>query len=97
MVTHVLRYCMLCVTVWFVDTTIRNLDERVYRKLKARAALTGMTVGEAISDAIRAYLARPETLPRTGSLRDIVPQAYPEGNEQLSEQVDIVVYGRSPG
>ena len=83
--THVLQYSM--------DTTIRNLDDRIYRKLKARAALSGLTVGEAVNDAIRVYLARPETLPRTGSLRDITPEDYPDGNEQLSSEIDLVVYG----
>lgn len=76
-----------------MDTTIRNLDERSYRKLKARAALSGMTVGEAVNAAIRSYLARPDTLPRTGTLRDITPEPYPEGNERLSSEIDLVVYG----
>lgn len=76
-----------------VDTTIRNLDADLYRKLRARAALTGMTVGEAVSDAMRSYLARP-VADRTGSLRDLVPEPFPDGNERLSEEIDAVVYGR---
>jgi plasmid stability protein len=76
-----------------MDTTIRNLDDRIYRKLKARAALAGKTVGEAVNDAIRAYLARPETIPKTGSLRDLTPEAYPPGSERLSSEIDHIVYG----
>lgn len=76
-----------------MDTTIRNLDETAYRKLKARAALTGRTIGDLVNEAILCYLARPGVLARRGSLRDLVPEAYPEGNERLSEQVDAVVYG----
>jgi len=76
-----------------VDTTIRNLDPVAYRALKARAALTGKTVGEAVNEAIRAYLARPDTLPKTGSLRDLAAEAYPEGSERLSEEIDAIVYG----
>jgi hypothetical protein len=75
-----------------VDTTIRNLDETAYRELKARAALTGKTVGELMSEAIRCYLARPGAAKR-GSLRDLTPDAYPEGNERLSEQIDTIAYG----
>jgi hypothetical protein len=75
-----------------MDSTIRNLDADLYRKLRARAALTGMTVGEAVSQAMRAYLARPDT-PKTGSLRDLVPEPFPDGNERLSEDIDTVVYG----
>jgi hypothetical protein len=76
-----------------MDTTIRNLDPRAYRALKARAALLGLTVGEAVNDAIRVYLARPEAQPRRGSIRDLVPEAYPDGNDRLSEQIDDIVYG----
>lgn len=36
-----------------MDIRIRNLDEHIYRRLKGRAALTGKTIGEAVSDAIR--------------------------------------------
>jgi plasmid stability protein len=76
-----------------MDTTIRNLDERAYRELKARAALSGKTIGETVNEAIRAYLARPDLSRRAGSLADIEPLEYPEGNERLSERVDAVVYG----
>ena len=75
-----------------MDSTIRNLDADIYRKIRARAALTGMTVGEAVSEAMRAYLARPETS-NVGSLRDLAPEPFPDGNERLSEEIDAVVYG----
>lgn len=83
---HVLQYTM--------DTTIRNLDEHAYRKLKARAAILGKTVGETVTEAIHVYLGRPETLPRSGSLRDLAPEPYPDGNERLSSEIDTIVYGR---
>jgi hypothetical protein len=76
-----------------MDTTIRNLDETIYRRLKARAALEGRTVGELVNEAIRAYLARHETLPKRGTLGDLVPQTYPRGSERLSEQIDAILYG----
>lgn len=78
-----------------VDTTIRNLDEQAYRALKARAALTGKTVGELVNEAIRLYLTatQPEPVPKRGSLGDLRPEEYPEGNERLSEEIDAIVYG----
>lgn len=76
-----------------MDTTIRNLDEATYRALKARAALMGKTIGDVINEALRAYLARPEAIPRRGSLCDLTPEVYPAGNERLSEEIDAVVYG----
>jgi hypothetical protein len=79
--------------VVLMDSTIRNLDEVAYRQLKARAALTGKTIGQLVNEAIYAYLGRPE--PGTGrrSLADLGPEDYPKGAERLSEEIDAVVYG----
>lgn len=76
-----------------MDSTIRNLDEKAYRALKARAAMLGMSVGEAVNAAMRAYLANPESQARRGSLRDLTPEPYPDGNERLSEEIDEITYG----
>jgi plasmid stability protein len=76
-----------------VDTTIRNLDETAYRRLKARAALGGKTMGEVVNEAIHAYLAQPEVGPKRLSLLDLPQEDYAEGAERLSEQVDAIVYG----
>ena len=70
-----------------MDTTIRNLDETMYRQLEARAALTGKTIGEMVNEAIRWYLARPDSVQKQGSLRAFKPESYPEGNERLSEEI----------
>ena len=76
-----------------MDTTIRNLDPAIYRALKARAALAGKTMGEMVNEAIQTYLARPDTYTKKGTLRDLKPESYPDGNERLSEEIDKLVYG----
>lgn len=76
-----------------MDTTIRNLDEALYRALKARAALAGKPIGEVVNEAFRAYLARPAPGPRSGSLAHLTPEEYPRGSERLSEEIDAIVYG----
>ena len=76
-----------------MDTTIRNLDEEGYRRLKARAAFTNRTIGELVNEAIEAYLARSGPLERRGTLAELRPEAYPSGSERLSEEIDRVVYG----
>ncbi len=76
-----------------MDTTIRNIDETAFRQLKARAALSGKTLGQALNEAIRGYLGRPGGAARDRTLRDLVPEEYPEGNERLSEEIDRVLYG----
>ena len=75
-----------------MDTTIRNLDERVYRRLRTRALAAGMTVGEAVNAAMAAYLARPD-VPKRASILDLVPVPFPDGNDRLSEEIDKVAYG----
>jgi plasmid stability protein len=75
-----------------MDTTVRNLDENAYRALRARAVIEGRTVGALITEAIRGYLARPAT-PRTSSLRLLRPEPYPPGSEQLSLEIDQILYG----
>ena len=75
-----------------MNTTVRNIDAGAYRALKARAALEGKTIGEAINEAIRAYLGRPAREEKRGSLRRLTPRDYPPGNERLSESVDSIVY-----
>ena len=76
-----------------MDITIRNLDEMAYRELKAHAALTGKTIAEVLTDAIRAYLSRPGGTTKRGSLKDLVPKLYPPGNERLSLEIDEIAYG----
>lgn len=56
------------------------------------AALAGMTIGETLNEAIRAYLGPPALTGATGPL-DLRPEAYLEGDERLSEEIDAVVYG----
>lgn len=76
-----------------MNRTIRNLDDDVYRHLKARAALRGTTVGELVNEALRAWLRLPDGTRRRRSLADLRPEPYPDGNEHLSEEIDGVVYG----
>ena len=76
-----------------MDTTVRNLDDRTYRELRARAVMEGRTVGDLMNEAIRGYLARFPVRQRTTSLRALQPEPFPERNERLSEEIDDIVYG----
>ncbi len=51
-------------------------------------------MGEMISEAIVLYLGKGKM--QVGdklSLRELEPEAYPEGNENLSSEIDFIVYG----
>ena len=75
-----------------MDTTIRNLDERLYREMKGRAALTGRTLGQVVNEAMAIYLSRPQESTELISIADIKPLPFPPGDPDLSEQVDAIVY-----
>lgn len=76
-----------------MDRTIRNLDPRAYRAIKARAAAEGKTLGQAVSEAIAAYLGRPAVALSSTSLADLTPEDLGPGTETLSVDIDAVVYG----
>ena len=77
-----------------MDTTIRNLDKDVYRALKARAALSGKTIGDVLNEAIQSYLGRVEPgVKKRESLKELIPGKYTQGNKRLSEKIDSIVYG----
>ena len=76
-----------------MNITIHDLDVQAYEALCVRAAIEGRTVGEVINDAIRCYLAQPTS--GKGSLRTLEPILLPPGNENLSSEIDQIVYGAS--
>ncbi len=76
-----------------MDTTIRNLDEALYRRAKARAALQGEPIGHVVNEALRAWLAAPRRGGGTRSLAEWKPVKFPEGSENLSQEIDSTVYG----
>lgn len=76
-----------------MDTTIRNLDEDAYRRLRAHAALHGRTVGDALNEAIVAYLARAEAARKRGSFARLPVADFGKGTERLSEEINETLYG----
>ena len=76
-----------------MDRTIRNLDEDLYRSLKAQAALTQNSIGELVNQAIRSYLRHLRAgVPKRGSFMDLKPMLFPPGNENLSREIDQIAY-----
>lgn len=80
-----------------MDTTIRNLNETTYRAIKARAVMEGRTVGELVSEAMRLYLFRPLAEEKTLSMRDWKPCDFGPGTENLSRQIDEILYDNPHG
>ena len=79
-VTHVLH----------MDTTIRNIDPFVYKKLKTKAAQEGISIGEAVTKAISEWLGLPKKKRR--SIIEIKPEHFGYQYRNLSEEIDEVLY-----
>jgi plasmid stability protein len=76
-----------------MDTTLKNLDDQAFEAIRSRAATEGRAVEDLVNDALRLYLRRLAPRARMRSLAELQPERYPEGNENLSREIDEVVYG----
>lgn len=73
-----------------MDTTIRNLDPFVYKKLKEKASIEGITIGEAFNRAVRTWLnIEPK---KHKSILEIKPEHFGRRYRHLSEEIDEVLY-----
>ena len=77
-----------------MDNTIRGIDAIVYREAKAQAARRSMPIGKAVSEALRMWLDAAATrFRKKKKLFDIKPMHYGKGTENLSKEIDEVLYG----
>jgi antitoxin component of RelBE/YafQ-DinJ toxin-antitoxin module len=82
----------MCYLSDMMDTTIRELDEEVYRQAKAKAALMGISIGRAVNEALRKWIAEGDE-PKKQSILGLKPKRFGKENEHLSEEIDKVLYG----
>ncbi|MDR3717800.1 MAG: ribbon-helix-helix protein, CopG family [Bryobacteraceae bacterium] len=75
-----------------MDALIPNLDDSTYRAIRARAALEGRPVGELITEALRAYLARMAATESMARLLDEPEERVSARPERPGPAVDEVVY-----
>ena len=73
-----------------MDTTIRNIDPFIYKKMKAKATAEGITIGEAINRAIKKWLnIEPK---KHTSILEIKPEHFGKQYRHLSEEIDEILY-----
>jgi plasmid stability protein len=75
-----------------MDALIPNLDDSTYRAIRARAALEGRPVGEVITEAMRAYLARTAATESMERLLDEPEEGGSAKPDRSGPAVDDVVY-----
>jgi hypothetical protein len=76
-----------------MNITIRGLQETVFRKFKAKAAEENVTLGDALSQAMEAWLKKGRTGAPRAKLADLKITNWGKGTERSSEEIDKVVYG----
>ncbi|MCZ7380284.1 MAG: hypothetical protein O8C64_01720 [Candidatus Methanoperedens sp.] len=74
-----------------MDTTIRNIDPFVYKKLKTKAVEEGISIGEAVTKAISEWLGLSEKKKKR-SIIEIEPEHFGYQYRNLSEEIDEVLY-----
>jgi len=74
------------------NITLRNVDERVFRRFKAVAVRRGLTVGKAVTQALAKWVSRQKAV-KKASIFDIKPVDFGKGTENLSREIDKVLYG----
>ncbi len=73
-----------------MDTTIRNIDPFIYKKMKAKATAEGITIGEAVNRAIKTWLnIEPK---KHTSILEIKPEHFGKQYRHLSEEIDEILY-----
>lgn len=69
--------------------SIRNVDEKLFKKFKIEAKKRDMNIGQAVNHAMRKWL-NEEKKP---SILEFEPMSFGPGSERLSEEIDEILYG----
>ena len=73
-----------------MQLSVRDVDEKVFKKFKARATEEDMPIGRALTMAMDTWLVRKE---KRASLTDLKPMSFGKHTRNLSVDVDRTVYG----
>jgi hypothetical protein len=71
--------------------TVRDVDQEVFREFKADATKQGLTLGKALTLAMKTFHMKTSKTKKFSSLKPIY---WGEGTEQVSENVDEILYGK---
>jgi len=76
-----------------MNTTIRNIDDKVFHELKIEATKEGITVGQATTQAIEVWLKSKKEKNKKRSLKEIEPVSFGEEDKKLSTDIKKALYG----
>jgi hypothetical protein len=75
-----------------MNITIRNLDDALFRKFKSTAVEDNIKLGAALNQAMNLWISKNGNK-KKGRLSELKPFDWGKGNEDLSENIDKVLYG----
>ncbi len=78
-----------------MDTTIRNIDDEAYQRLRTWAAHHGLGMGEALSRLALQHAHLPHNPKRKVSIWELKPTSWGPGSEHTSQEIDEIVYDES--
>lgn len=77
----------------YMNITVRDLNESVFRKFKGKAAERGLKMGAAVTQAMQLFIAQEARKPiRRGDtirLSDLT-----KGKDPTSDEIDSLLYGK---
>jgi hypothetical protein len=73
-----------------MQLSVRDVDEKIFRKFKAKATEEGMPVGKALNMVMDQWVWKNE---KRAKLTDFKPINMGKNARKLSEEIDKVVYG----
>ena len=73
---------------------VREVDEETFRKFRAKAVQEKIKLGMALTKAMQKWLdEKKEEKPKKIRLPQVKPFSFGPGTENLSSQIDKIVYG----
>ena len=73
----------------FMQLSVRDVNEQVFRAFKAKAVKSKLNVGQAITLAMKHWL---EEHAEKKSFLSFKPKSWGKGTEQTSQEIDKVLY-----
>jgi len=73
-------------------TSIKNIDEKLFRLIKAEAAKEKEAVGSIVNRAFYEYISRHKSLGKK-KMSEFKPFDGGKGTENTSQEVDEILYG----
>jgi len=73
-----------------MQLSVKNVDDKVFRKFKAESVKEGITVGKTLTMAMESWLEK--TQGKKMSILNFKPVAWGKGTEKTSEEIDKGLY-----